>query len=50
MGMGTAISIIILIFAIVAYRDGKKKESEKRREMYNNLNRKSVNEMDKWRR
>ena len=47
--MSTVISIIILMFAIAAYRDGKKKESEKRREMYNNLNRKSVDEMDKWR-
>lgn len=48
--MSTVISIIILMFAIAAHRDGKKKESEKRREMYNNLNRKSVDEMDKWRR
>lgn len=48
--MGTIISIIILMFAIVAYRDEKKKESEKRRNMYNNLNRKSVDEMEKWRR
>ena len=48
--MGTIISIIILMFVIAAYRDGKKKESEKRREMYNNLNKKSVDEMEKWRR
>ena len=48
--MSTVISIIILMFAIASYSDGKKKESEKRREMYNNLNRKSVDEMDKWRR
>ena len=47
--MSTVISIIILMFAIAAYRDGKKKESEKRREMYNNLNKKSVDEMEKWR-
>lgn len=29
--MGTVISIIILMFAIAAYRDGKKKESEKKK-------------------
>lgn len=48
--MGTVVSIIILMFVIAAYRDGKKKESEKRREMYNRINRQSVDEMEKWRR
>lgn len=48
--MSTIISIIILIIAIAAYRDEKKKESQKRRDMYNNLNKQSRDEIEKWRR
>lgn len=31
--MGTVISIIILMFAIAAYRDGKKKNQKKKRDV-----------------
>ena len=43
-------------FLIVGYlciylpwRANKKEESRKRQDMYNNLNKKSVDEMEKWR-
>lgn len=31
------------------WKTNKKKESRKRQDMYNNLNKKSVDEMEKWR-
>ena len=31
------------------WKANKKEESRKRQDMYNNLNKKSVDEMDKWR-
>lgn len=38
----------IIVFGI-PYHLSKKEESRKRRDMYNNLNKKSVDEMEKWR-
>lgn len=38
----------IIVFGI-PYLIDKKEESRKRQDMYNNLNRKSVDEMEKWR-
>lgn len=38
----------IIVFGI-PYHLSKKEESRKRRDMYNNLNKKSVDEMGKWR-
>lgn len=38
----------IIVFGIPYYLE-KKRESRKRRDMYNNLNKKSVDEMEKWR-
>ena len=38
----------IIVFGI-SYLIDKKEESRKRQDMYNNLNRKSVDEMEKWR-
>lgn len=32
------------------YKHSKEEEARKRRDMYNNLNKKSVDEMEKWRR
>jgi hypothetical protein len=32
------------------WKANKKEKSRKRQDMYNNLNKKSVDEMDKWRR
>ena len=45
--IGTILAFI-LVFGI-PYHLNKKEESRKRRDMYNNLNKKSVDEMDKWR-
>ena len=39
----------IIVFGI-PYHLSKKEESRKRQNMYNNLNNKSVDEMEKWRR
>lgn len=39
----------IIVFGIPYYLS-KKGESRKRQDMYNNLNKKSVDEMEKWRR
>lgn len=38
----------IIVFGI-PYHLNKKEESRKRQNMYNNLNKKSVDEMEKWR-
>ncbi len=43
-----AIVAFIIVFGIPWYLS-KKEESRKRQDMYNNLNKKSVDEMDKWR-
>lgn len=50
--MGEAIGSIVAFIIVfgIPYHLQKKEESRKRRDMYNNLNRKSVDEMDKWRR
>lgn len=32
------------------WKSSQKEESRKRQDMYNNLNKKSIDEMDKWRR
>lgn len=47
--MSTVISIIILVLVFAFWRSNKEEESRKRQDMYNNLNKKSVDEMDKWR-
>lgn len=39
----------IIVFGIPYYFN-KKEESRKRQDMYNNLNKKSIDEMEKWRR
>ena len=46
--IGSIIAFII-VFGI-PYHISKKEESQKRRDMYNNLNKKSVDEMEKWKR
>ena len=46
--IGSIIAFII-VFGI-PYYISKKEESQKRRDMYNNLNKKSVDEMEKWKR
>lgn len=38
----------IIVFGILYYLS-QKEESRKRQDMYNNLNKKSVDEMEKWR-
>ena len=48
--MGTIISIVFLVLMFAFWRSSKEEEARKRRDMYNNLNKKSVDEMDKWRR
>lgn len=48
--MSTVISIIILVLVFAFWRSNKKEEARKRRDMYDNLNKKSVDEMEKWRR
>ena len=62
--MSTVISIIILVLVFAFWRSNKEEEARKRRDMYkwlkeelkqgkhmyNNLNKKSVDEMEKWRR
>lgn len=48
--MGTVISIIFLVLMFAFWRSDKEEEARKRRDMYNNLNKKSVDEMEKWRR
>lgn len=48
--MGTVISIIFLVLMFALWKSGKEEEARKRRDMYNNLNKKSVDEMEKWRR
>lgn len=45
--IGSIIAFII-VFGI-PYHISKKEESRKRQDMYNNLNKKSVDEMEKWR-
>lgn len=45
--IGSIIAFII-VFGI-PYHISKKEESRKRHDMYNNLNKKSVDEMEKWR-
>ena len=47
--MGTVISIIFLVLMFAFWKSGKEEEARKRRDMYNNLNKKSVDEMEKWR-
>ena len=39
----------IIVFGIPYYLS-QKEESRKRQDMYNNLNKKSIDEMEKWRR
>jgi hypothetical protein len=48
--MGTIISIFFLVIMFAFWRSSKQEEARKRRDMYNNLNKKSVDEMEKWRR
>ena len=42
--------LVMYIYIYLPWRANEKEESRKRQNMYNNLNKKSVDEMKKWRR
>lgn len=50
--MGELIGFLIAMYICIylPWKANQKEESRKRQDMYNNLNKKSVDEMDKWRR
>lgn len=50
--MGQLIGCLIAGYLCIylSWKASQKEESRKRQDMYNNLNKKSVDEMDKWRR
>lgn len=49
--MGELIGCLIAGYLCIylPWKTNQKEESRKRQDMYNNLNKKSVDEMDKWR-
>ena len=46
--IGFLVAMYLCIY--LPWKASQKEESRKRQDMYNNLNKKSVDEMDKWRR
>lgn len=42
--------VVMYLCIYLPWKASKEDEAKKRRDMYNNLNKKSVDEMDKWRR
>lgn len=50
--MAQLIGFLVAMYLCVylPLKSSKREESRKRQDMYNNLNRKSVDEMEKWRR
>lgn len=50
--MGELIGCLIAGYLCIylPWKASQEEEAKKRRDMYNNLNKKSVDEMDKWRR
>lgn len=42
--------LLFIVLFIIPWHLNNKEEARKREEMYNNLNKKSVDEMEKWRR
>ena len=49
--MGELIGFLVVMYLCIylPWRANERKESRKRQDMYNNLNKKSVDEMEKWR-
>lgn len=49
--MGELIGFLVVMYVCIylPWKASQKEESRKRRDMYNNLNKKSVDEMEKWR-
>lgn len=49
--MGELIGFLVVMYLCVylPWRASQREESRKRQDMYNNLNKKSVDEMEKWR-
>ena len=50
--MGELIGFLVVMYICIylPWRVNQKEESRKSQDMYNNLNKKSVDEMEKWRR
>ena len=46
---GICLLIFIGLCIYLHWKANEREESKKRRDMYNNLNKKSVDEMEKWR-